>query len=71
MTYEIRKSGQTYCTSQIKDLGYTVATLRAMSAAGYHLYIDGKRAKLMERKMENEGLPIVFTVRRNAANCSR
>lgn len=45
MTYEIRKSGQVYCSDQTKDLGYTPATLRAMAAAGYHLYTDGKRAR--------------------------
>lgn len=43
--YEIRKDGVTCCHSYLENCGYSTQTLREMLAAGFELYIDGKKAK--------------------------
>ena len=43
--YEIRKGGVTCCRSYLENCGYSTQTLREMLAAGFELYIDGKKAK--------------------------
>ena len=43
--YEIRKGGVTCCRSCLENCGYSTQTLREMLAAGFELYIDGKKAK--------------------------
>lgn len=42
MKYEIRKGGQVYCSSYIKNCGYSDAVLKNMKERGYSLYADGK-----------------------------
>lgn len=44
-TYTLRKGGKICVTSSIPDLGYSSQELRQLKAAGYELYIDGKKAK--------------------------
>lgn len=46
--YEMRKDGQTLCSSTVPNLGYSVAWLRDMARNGIHLYKNGKRVKLCE-----------------------
>ena len=42
MIYEIRKGGQSFCRSQVKNCGYSDAVLKNMKKLGYSLYADGK-----------------------------
>lgn len=46
--YEIRRGGETICTSHVPRLGYTPKRLREMVADGYKYYVDGK----LQRKIE-------------------
>lgn len=46
--YELRQGGQIYAQGTLRNLGYDAATLRAMAAAGYILYRDGKRVARKE-----------------------
>ena len=47
-TYEIRGPGGVGETSRIPFLGKSLSTLKDMAKYGYHLYINGKRAKLSD-----------------------
>lgn len=47
--YEIRKGGVTCCRSYLENCGYSTQTLREMLAAGFELYIDGKKAKRVRK----------------------
>lgn len=42
--YEIRKGGEIYASSHLENLGYTPQRLKEMQAAGYELYVNGKKA---------------------------
>ena len=53
-TYEIRRSGDTLCTSSVPGLGYSKETLRDMEKAGLHLYRNGKREKAASRAANTE-----------------
>lgn len=44
--YSIRRDGQIVAQSRIVNLGYPQSTLRALAAAGYAMYCDGKRVKI-------------------------
>lgn len=44
--YTVRRDGQIVAQSHLVNLGYQTATLRALSAAGYAVYCDGKRVKI-------------------------
>ena len=43
--YEIRKDGVAWCGFNDESCMYDKETLKAMRAAGYKLYIDGKPAR--------------------------
>lgn len=58
MKYEIRKSGTVFCSSSVKNCGYSAEQLRSMKAKGYNLYVDGKRAETrlrLERGGQEDG----------------
>ena len=46
--WSIRKDGRVYAQSPLPRLGYSAETLRAMAAARYELYRDGKRVPRKE-----------------------
>lgn len=46
MLYEIKKAGITYCSSSIKNCGYSLEILQDMRKAGYRLYCGGKISPL-------------------------
>lgn len=46
--FEIRRDGETVCTSPLPMCGYTPKRLREILAAGYRYYIDGK----LQRKVD-------------------
>lgn len=46
--WSIRKDGRVYAQSPLPRLGYSTETLRAMAAARYELYRDGKRVPRKE-----------------------
>lgn len=43
--YSLRKDGIICCQSTILNCGYNAETMKELRAAGYELYIDGKKAK--------------------------
>ena len=43
MTYEVRKDGRTYMGTDHENCRYPPETEASMQAAGYDIYIDGKR----------------------------
>ncbi len=43
MTYEVRKDGRTYMHAEHKNGCYPPETEASMQAAGYDIYIDGKK----------------------------
>lgn len=50
MKYEIRKAGKVYMSTTHEAARYSPETERSMQAAGYEIYIDGKRQRRKERK---------------------
>lgn len=46
LPYSIRKDGRAYVSSSLPGCGYNTQQLRQMQKAGFHLYKDGKRAKI-------------------------
>ncbi len=44
-TYTLRKNGLVCVTSSIPGCGYSTQELKELHAAGYVLYVDGKKAK--------------------------
>lgn len=46
LPYSIRKDGRAYVSSSLPGCGYNAQQLRQMQKAGFHLYKDGKRAKI-------------------------
>ena len=48
--YTIRKDGRIWAASDIPNLGYSQSAIKSMEACGYHLYIDGKRAKTSSKE---------------------
>lgn len=45
MIYEIRKGKKVYVSSNVKNCGYSMSTLKNMEKHGYHLYKNGRRSK--------------------------
>ena len=45
MTYEVRKGGRVYMSTKHASCQYPPATEASIQAAGYDIYIDGKRQK--------------------------
>lgn len=43
MTYEVRKGGRTYMGTEHESCRYPPETEASMQAAGYDIYIDGKK----------------------------
>ena len=43
MTYEVRKGGKTYMSTEHESCRYPPETEASIQAAGYDIYIDGKR----------------------------
>jgi hypothetical protein len=52
--YEIRKDGVAYCGFNDESCMYDKETLKAMSAAGYKLYIDGKLARSQKNSKKEQ-----------------
>ena len=44
-TYTLRKGGLVCVTSSIPGCGYSTKELKELAAAGYILYVDGKKAQ--------------------------
>ena len=45
MTYEVRKGGRVYMSTKHAGCRYPPETETSIQAAGYDIYIDGKRQK--------------------------
>lgn len=45
LVYTIRKNGMDVVESSIPGCGYSTQELKELAAAGYELYMDGKKAK--------------------------
>lgn len=45
MTYEVRKGGRTYMSTQHPACTYPQAVEASIQAAGYDIFVDGKRQK--------------------------
>lgn len=45
MKYEVRKNGQTYMSTESERCTYPPRIEASMQAAGYSIYVDGKRKK--------------------------
>lgn len=43
--YTIRKNGMDVVASSIPGCGYSTQELKELAAAGYELYVDGKKVK--------------------------
>ena len=49
--YEIRKDGRTFCSWTDPRCTPSTEALKAMKAAGYRLFIDGRPAKKSQRRV--------------------
>ena len=58
MTYEVRKGGRTYMSTQHESCRYPPTVEATIQAAGYDIFVDGKRQKKARPARAGKGVTV-------------
>ena len=58
MTYEVKKGGRTYMSTQHDACRYPPAVEASIQAAGYDIFVDGKRQKKARPARAGKGVTV-------------
>ena len=58
MTYEVKKGGRTYMSTRHESCRYPPTVEATIQAAGYDIFVDGKRQKKARPTRAGEGVTV-------------